>query len=215
MKIKTYIFVVLVLFMFAVTQTRADSISNREYQIKAAFLYNFIMFVDWPAEKLSENNEPIAIGVIGKDPFENAFEPIKDKHAKDRKVIIKHFKGLEELKKSGQEQMNKELEDIRKCHLLFICNSEKPALKEIINLVKEYNILTVGDMDGFLESGGGIINFVVEEGKIRFEINAVAASASKLDIRSQLLRLAKKVIEDRQTQDANKGRYEFIAKYDN
>lgn len=215
MKIKTYIFVIIVFSMFACPQTLADSASAREYQLKAAFLYNFIMFIDWPEEKMSADGQPITIGVIGKDPFESAFEPIKDKQAKDRKVIVKRFKGLEDLKKSGPDAMNKELEEIRKCQLLFICSSEKSALKEIINLVNGYNILTVGDMQGFLESGGGIINFVMEDDKIRFEINAVAAVQAKLEIRSQLLRLAKRVIEDKQSQGGKKEVYEYFAKHDN
>lgn len=206
---------VIIFLVFATSQSRADSESVREYQLKAAFLYNFLMFTDWPEEKMSADDKPIIIGIMGKDPFENAFEPIKDKDAKNRKVIVKRFKGLEDLKKSGSDAMNKEIEEIRKCHLLFICSSEKPVLKEIINLVSGYNILTVGDMQGFLESGGGVINFVVEEGKIRFEINAIAAAQAKLQIRSQLLRLARRVIEEKQSQRDKEGNYEYFAKHDN
>jgi len=215
MKIKTCILMVIIFLVFATSQSRADSESVREYQLKAAFLYNFLMFTDWPEEKMSADDKPIIIGIMGKDPFENAFEPIKDKDAKNRKVIVKRFKGLEDLKKSGSDAMNKEIEEIRKCHLLFICSSEKPVLKEIINLVSGYNILTVGDMQGFLESGGGVINFVVEEGKIRFEINAIAAAQAKLQIRSQLLRLARRVIEEKQSQRDKEGNYEYFAKHDN
>jgi hypothetical protein len=160
------------------------------------------MFVDWPQEKIGSSTEPIVIGVIGKDPFENAFEPIKDKQAKDRKVIIKRFKGLEELKKSDKAEMDQAIGDIRKCHLLFICSSEKGVVKEITDLVKDYNVLTVGDMENFLESGGGIINFVPEEDKVRFEINLTVAKQAKLQIRSQLLRLAKRVIGEGQQQEA-------------
>jgi len=194
MKIKTYIFAVLFLVLLFGVQTRAESASSREYQVKAAFLYNFIMFVDWPAEKIGDNNQPIIIGIIGKDPFEGAFEPIKDKQAKDRKVIVKRFKGLEELKKADKAEIDQTIEAIKKCHLLFISSSEKGAAKEITDLVKGCGVLTVGDMPEFLESGGGIINFLMEEGKIRFEINVTAAVQAKLQIRSQLLRLAKNVI---------------------
>jgi hypothetical protein len=201
MKIKVYILIVMVLALFAVPQVRADSASVREYQVKAAFLYNFIMFVDWPNEKIGSNNEPIVIGIIGKDPFENAFDPVKDKQAKDRKVIIKRFKGLEELKKD-QAAFNQEIETIRKCHLLFICRSEEKVVKEITDLVKDNNVLTVGDMPNFLEAGGGIINFVLEEQKVRFEINGTAAKEAKLQIRSQLLRLATRVIGEKLPQEA-------------
>lgn len=201
MKIKTYIFAVVFLVLLLAAQSRAESSSSREYQIKAAFLYNFIMFVDWPPEKMGGSADPIIIGIIGKDNFEDAFEPIKDKQAKDRKVIIKRFKGLEELKKD-QATFNQEIEAIRKCHLLFICRSEEKVVKEITDLVKDNNVLTVGDMPKFLEAGGGIINFVLEEQKVRFEINGTAAKEAKLQIRSQLLRLATRVIGEKLPQEA-------------
>ncbi|OQA02789.1 MAG: hypothetical protein BWY69_00851 [Planctomycetes bacterium ADurb.Bin401] len=210
-----YIKLVFILFLLARIQVVADSISDREYKLKAAFLYNFMMFIDWPAEKMPPQDQPIIIGIMGKNPFANAFEPVKNKQVKERNISVRYFDGLEELKRAGPEKMNRQLDEIRKCHLLFICSSEKPVLREIISFVNGYNILTVGDMPGFLESGGGVINFVVEEDKIRFEINAIAALQSKLEIRSQLLRLAKKVIEEKQSQYDKKGLYESIAKYDN
>lgn len=201
MKIRTCIFAVVILLLSIGPQVRADSTSSREYQVKAAFLYNFIMFVDWPPEKMPDAGTPIIIGIIGKDPFGDAFEPIKDKQVKDRKVIVKRFKGLEELKKAGEAELNQTIEIIRKCHLLFVCSSEKNSLREIFDLVKDYNVLTVGDTGSFLD-GGGIINFVTEEGKVRFEINDVVANQAKLEIRSQLLRLATRVIEDKTSQEA-------------
>jgi Holliday junction resolvasome RuvABC DNA-binding subunit len=78
---------------------------------------------------------------------------------------------------------------------LFICSSEQKNLKEIIDLLKDHSVLTVADMQGFLESGG-IVNFVIEENKVGFEINIAAAEHAKLKIRSQLLRLAKRIVEE-------------------
>jgi len=179
-------------------KARADSTSSQEYQVKAAFLYNFIQFVDWPEEKSADSNEPITIGIIGKDPFGNAFEFIKDKKVKGgRGVIIKRFKSFEDLKKST------EIEALTKCHLLFICSSEQKNLKETIDFLKDHSVLTVADMQGFLESGG-IVNFVIEENKVGFEINIAAAEHAKLKIRSQLLRLAKRIVEEDVAQE-NKG----------
>jgi hypothetical protein len=195
MRIKAYNLMVLVSVLLVVAiamGTQADSQASREYQVKAAFLYNFIKFVDWQGEETADSNEPIIIGIIGKDPFGDAFEPVKDKPVKGRKVIVKWFKGLEELEKLSEKQS--QIEAIGKCHLLFVCPSEKEKLGEIINLVKDYSVLTVADMQGFLESGG-IVNFVIEENKVGFEINIAAAEHAKLKIRSQLLRLAKRVVE--------------------
>ena len=194
MKIKTYVFASLLLTMFLGSQAKADSASSREYQVKAAFLYNFIMFVDWPQGKIANNDEPVVIGIIGDDPFDNAFDPIKNKQAESRKIVIKRFEGLEELKKSGQAQLDKKIEAIRGCHLLFICRSEKNVVNEIINLLKDSNVLAIGDMEGFLESDGGIINFTLQDEKVRFEVDLGAARQANLKIRSQLLKLAQRVV---------------------
>jgi hypothetical protein len=180
-----------------VSQARADPTASREYQVKAAFLYNFIQFVDWPKQKTADGNEPIIIGIIGKDPFGDAFEPIKDKMVKGKKVVIERFKGLEELKEEGDKgfQQHPQIEAIRKCHVLFICSSEKKWLREIVGTTENEGILTVGDVEGFLETGG-IVNFIMEDKKVNFEINIITAEKSKLKVSSKLLRLAKKVIRE-------------------
>lgn len=167
----------------------AESEQDQEYKVKAAFLYNFIKFIEWPPTKLSDK-ETINIGVIGENPYKDAFDPIKDKRIENKKIVIKFFKNLEELKN------NRQIDNIRKCHVLFVCGSEKKQFKEILSLVSEHNVLTVSDTNGFLESGG-IINFLIEDQKVCFEINNYNAKQEKLNIRSQLLRLAKKVIEEK------------------
>lgn len=192
--------IILALALFVapfVSKVRADSTTSREYQVKAAFLYNFTMFIDWPKEKIADGNEPIVIGIIGNDPFDDAFEPVKNKKVKRKDVVIKRFKGLEELKKSGGKdgaQQHPQIEALEKCHVLFICSSEKKRLGEIIDLVQDHNVLTVSDIEDFLEAGG-IINFVMEEKKVNFEINNISAEKAGLKISSKLLRLAKRVIK--------------------
>ena len=186
-------------------QSFADTSSSREYQVKAAFLYNFLMFVDWPQEKMDDSNSPIIIGIIGIDPFDGAFEPVKDKKANGKQVIVKHFEPFKEMKKNGNTaEYGKKIEDVRKCHLLFICRSEAERLKEILDLVRGYSVLTVADMPDFIEPYEGMINFIMEDKKVRFEINLAAAQQANLKIRSQLLRLAKRVIGEESTQEAEK-----------
>ncbi len=170
-----------------------------EYQIKVAFLYNFVKFVDWPAEPVADSNdpnipdsnEPMTIGIIGEGSFEKSFEPLKNKLVKNKRIVLKRFKGLKELKQSS-----KQIEAIKRCHVLFVCRSEEELFRKIIDLVKGRAVLTVADTSGFLESGG-IINFLIEEKKVRFEINNTAAKQAKLRISSKLLRLAKRVIEEK------------------
>ena len=173
----------------------ADTVTNLEYQVKAAFLYNFMRFIDWPAEEAS-SKEALVIGIIGEDPFGDAFAPVKDKQVKGRDVVFKRFKGLEELKKAGEKDQSafkQEIETIRKCNLLFICSSEKKNLGEIIQLLQGSPVLTVGEMDNLIEAGG-MIKFLMESKKVRFEINLTSAEKTGLKIRSQLLRLAKKIV---------------------
>lgn len=179
-------------------QAHAQSTSSREYQIKAAFLYNFIKFVDWPKEKTADANAPMSIGILGKDPFQDAFEPLQEREGKDKKVAIRRFEGFVELEKSGQkkkDQPHPRIQEIQKCHLLFICPSETERIGDILACVKGHSVLTVADATRFLEAGG-VINFVTEEKKIRFEVNAAAAKQAKLSVRSQLLRLAKRIIKE-------------------
>ncbi len=185
-------------------KARADSAASLEYQVKAAFIYNFIKFVDWPKEKVADPNAPLTIGIIGKDPFEDAFEPLQEKETKDRKVIIQRFEGFvrnwKSPAKKKKDQPHPKSQDIQKCHLLFICPSESERIADIIASVKDHSVLTVADTQGFLEAGG-IINFVMEEQKVRFEINVTTAKQAKLQIRSQLLRLAKRVIEEKDAEE--------------
>ena len=197
--------IVLILALFGTpipAGAESDSAPGREYQIKAAFLYNFIKFVDWPKEKMADSNEPIIIGIIGKDPFGRVFEPIKNKKVKNRIVVIKRFKSFEEIKKLGEHdkaEFDRNINYLRKCHLLFVCSSEKDKVKEVLALVKDHSVLTVADTKGFLESGG-TINFLMEDKKVRFEINVTAAKKSKLKISSKLLRLAKRVVKEKSPQ---------------
>ena len=201
MRSKAYIFAALMaaLLMVPMAQkAQADAAQSKEYQIKAAFLYQFIKFVDWPDEKNTDSNEPIIIGIIGKDSFGNNINLIKDKKVNNRKLVVKLFQGFDKTNKSegkDKPRVHKEIVTIRKCHLLFICSSEKENLWEIIKGLEGSDVLTVGDMNGFLESGG-IINLIKEEKNIRFEINNTAAIKAGLKIRSQLLRLAKRVISN-------------------
>jgi len=168
----------------------AETEQEQEYKVKAAFIYNFLKFIDWPPTKIAEG-KTINIGIIGTNPFGKAFKPVEDKKIEDNNIAIKYFNSTEQTKLTSEH-----IEKMRKCHVLFVCVSEKKQFKEIFNYVKDYNVLTVGDTNGFLDAGG-IINFMIEDQKVCFKINNYNAKQVKLNIRSQLLRLAKKVIEEK------------------
>ncbi|MBN2138971.1 MAG: YfiR family protein [Sedimentisphaerales bacterium] len=200
MKLKsnsTVLLLAVIALICAAAAAHAEPDSQQEYQIKAAFLYNFLKFVDWPEDEKADANNPIILAILGKDPFEKAFDPVKDKLVKGRKVVVKRLSSIAELKKLGETakaRIDKQIDAPKKCNLLFVCRSEKDALKDILKAVAHQPVLTVSDIDGFIETGG-IINFVTDEQKVRFEVSTAAAKNAKLKVRSQLLRLAKKVIK--------------------
>ena len=145
------------------------------YQIKAAFLFNFAKFVEWPPESFAAPTSPIVIGVLGQNPFHGDLErTAPGKTVDERPLVIKEFR-------SPAEATN--------CHILFISTSEKERLPQILKTLAGTRVLTVGEMNGFTESGG-MINFVLEGTKTRFQINNSVASSAGLKISSKLLHLA-------------------------
>jgi hypothetical protein len=170
---------------------------SKEYEVKAAFLYNFIRFVEWPDETHSVN-EPIIVGILGEDRFGDAFELAKDKLVKARRVSLRRFESLR--KDSRLEQENRlaadmQIGNLKNCDVVFISASEKKYMGDILKAMEGSAVLTVGETEGFLESGG-MVNFVVEDGKICFEINAAAAEQAGLEMRSRFMRLAKRIVKE-------------------
>ena len=146
-------------------------------EIKAAYLYNFINYIDWPAEALPPAGGTITIGIVGENPFGAALDPLKGKQIKGRTLAVKQVASAK---------------DLEQCQIVFICASEKSRLPEILGQLKDAKLLTVSEIDGFAEQGG-VINFISERNKVRFEINPEAARRTGLTISSELLKLAKLV----------------------
>ena len=150
-----------------------------EYEIKAAFLYKFASFVEWPNKSFSSSNSPIVIGVLGQDPFGSVL---------DRTIEGKTIDGRRFAVKRAAESA-----DLKTCHILFISSSERTSIKKILSDVKGASVLTVGDVEGLVERGV-IINFNVANNKVGFEINVNAAKRAGLKISSKLLKLASRTI---------------------
>jgi len=153
----------------------AESIQNKEYLIKAAFLYNFVKFVDWPPESFKNDADTINLYILGNDPFGEALDTIRDKTVKGRRLAVKRVQRVEELEDP---------------HLLFISSSERRRTKQILQSLRNTPVLTIGEMERFGQMGG-IINFITVEDKVQFEINSEQAQQQKLKISSQLLKLAR------------------------
>jgi hypothetical protein len=143
----------------------------REYVIKAAFIYNFLKFVDWPGG----GGSTLTIGVLGNNPFGAALNQLNGKSVKGKTVAVR---------KCGS------VSDAESCQVVFISSSDADRQKQILDSLKSASILTVGESKGFAQRGG-VINFLTEDDRVRFEVNPAAAERARLSISSEMLKLAR------------------------
>ncbi len=157
------------------TMSKADSTIAREYKVKAAFIYNFAKFVEWPPQKLDSDNSPLVIGVLGPNLFGDELEnALKGRQINGRGIVVRQFDDVEAAKIA---------------HLLFVSVNDETRLRKAL---KEYGVLTIGQSESFTRNGG-IITFTFEHDKLGFEINVGAAEQAGLKISAQLQKLAKAV----------------------
>jgi uncharacterized protein DUF4154 len=162
----------------ALAQDR-DSSNSSEYLIKAGFIFNFAKFVEWPQATFAQPDSPIVIGILGTDPFGALIDQIvQDKKIGGRGFVVKRLKWGSDLK------------DLRECKILFVGASERAHIDELVQIVRGLPILTVGETPGFAEHGG-VIRLVLEDNRVRFEVNVDAAHQAGLTISSRLLTLAR------------------------
>lgn len=143
--------------------------------MKAAFIFNFAKFVDWPPAKSQETAATMNVCVVGDEPLASALAAIEGKIAGGKKIKIR----LEPPQQS-----------LGSCSILFVGDSENAQLGRILETVKNAGVLTIGDTTGFARQGV-MINFYMEEKRVRFEINPKAASRAGLKISSNLLKIAR------------------------
>lgn len=169
-----------VILLFSVIFTvgfycRAQNSQPTEYQIKAAFIYNFARFVDWPTQAFADASSPLVIGILGRNDFGSSLaQTIDGKTVHGHPLQFKLFRSL------GRAT---------NCQVLFISTSEKNHLSKIISALGTASILTVGETDDFI-TRGGMIRLRIIDDKVRFEINNSAAKSAGLFISSKLLTLA-------------------------
>jgi len=211
MKFKVYILLSFLMFavLFVPAQAGDGSAQVRERKIKAAFLYNFINFIEWPKEKMSENDAPVLIGIVGPKKHAEVYNPIMDKKVKGKDIIVNFFSDFCKKAKNGKRNTSKwdeSIEHLKKCHIVFVSNCEimsKDDLAELLEELKGMSVLTAGEQESFL-ADGGIINFVKDDKKVRFEINLDAAKKNNLEMRSKLLKLARRVINGKKPREEGK-----------
>jgi hypothetical protein len=149
-----------------------------EYEVKAVFLYHFAKFVEWPEVQRPNLEGAFVVTVLGADPFGSLLEQtLEGKKVGGRSMTVRRAARPD---------------DIGPCQILFISDSEKERLPEILQRLGGAAVLTVGEMDRFAERGG-VIRFRVERSRIRLDINLAVAERAHLKIRSELLKLARVV----------------------
>ena len=163
--------------------------------IKAAMIFKFLMFVEWPKGAIDEKSGEIRIGVIGEEAAAVAMKAINGKQSGDLKVVVVPIK-LNELRETlsqAQRGDGRQVAALQQLHALYFTETEKVDLSGLLEPLRQYPILMIGEQDRFLEQGG-MINFALDDATVKFEIHLDNVESAKLKIRSQLLRLAKRVI---------------------
>jgi hypothetical protein len=153
----------------------ASGETAEEYRVKAAFLFNFAKFVEWPPHTFKSVEDPILICIVGKNPFGDFLYQAVSGHT----VQGKSF---------GVRQIA-ELPQMSGCNIVFVASSERKRLATIFHEIKTAGVLTVGESDNFTAEGG-VINFRIEDGTVRLQINVDAAAQEQVRISSKLLGLA-------------------------
>jgi hypothetical protein len=160
------------------TALGADAPSAKEYRVKAAFIYNFMKFVEWPPKRFEHTNSPLIIAVAGKSPmFDTLAEAVKGRKINGRDLVLKQVTTPEAA---------------RSAHALFVDAAQGEQWNESLRGLSGSSVLTVGESEAFGKHGG-MINFLLEGDKVRFEIDLDSADRDGLQISAQLLKLARTV----------------------
>jgi hypothetical protein len=165
--------VLLVLLRIPVLRSQQPRVS--EYEVKATYLYNFARFVEWPPTAAIAKTEAFPICVLGQDPFGPALDSVVSGETIDGKAV-------------SAKRVTKQ-QDAVGCRVLYISLSEETRLKEILTALGKAGVLTVSDIPQFSQRGG-MIQFVQDKNKIRFEVNLANAGAAGLTLSSELLKVA-------------------------
>jgi hypothetical protein len=163
--------------MAVTSSAAAESTTATEHQIKAAFLYNFAKFIEWPAGCFSDTNAPVVIGVMSQSAVAAALPAVvKDRKINGRPIVVRSVETVE---------------GARGSHLLFVGAAEDRQVDDLLSILAGAPILTVGESEAFAQRG--VINFILEADRCRFDINMEAAEKAGLKVSAQLQKLARTV----------------------
>jgi hypothetical protein len=164
--------------LFIVSPLLQANEQSIEYKVKAAYLYNFSKFTDWPDDIAVAEHNIFTLCILGEDPFGSVIAPIKTKQVRKKPIKLLYF-----------SQMGP---GINQCKILFISETEKNHTQSIFLALADSNILTVGESSKFAISGG-MIGFIIKNGRVQFQINKQAARRAGLEFDPRLLKLGQVV----------------------
>lgn len=169
----------LALAVLALAGVADAAIAPRESDVKAAFLFNFASFIDWPGQAYASPEAPFVIGIIGDDPFGSILDEIvAGETIKGHPLAIRRL-------------TSRQVAEAAACHILFVSQSEARRLRPILQAVRGKPVLTVSDAPGFIEAGGALA--FTTDTSVKLSINPLAARTASLTVSSKLLRLAQVV----------------------
>lgn len=175
------VLVVVAIYSVQVGRAKEQSEPPTEQQLKAALIFNFARFVEWPSEAFARPDSPIVIGVLGDDSFGAILEKtLRGKTIQGRAFVIERWK-------YGH--------NLRSCHILFVTSSQGGHLRPILESLEGSSVLTIGETARFAHRGG-VINLSLQGKRVQFEINVDAAARARLKISSKLLAFARIVPAD-------------------
>ncbi len=163
-----------IVFMAVLLSSMGLIANGTAYKIKAAYLYQFTKFTQWPEALFSTPDAPIRICVIGRNPFGKILDAFSTRTSQQRHLTIEYLSSLQ---------------NITNCHIIYISSSEEKRLTQIIERVQYSPVLTVSDMENFTRRGG-IIGFVPKNRKVGIEINVNASRQAGTKLSSKLLKVA-------------------------
>jgi hypothetical protein len=170
-----FLTVIIAWVFFAATGLLAQQAKPTEYQVKATYLYNFGRYVKWPTGVTAGKGDSFPVCVLGRDPFGPILDSTLAGEALEGKPVV--------IRRIAREQ------DAADCRILFVSSTEEHHLTEILAATDQAGVLTVSDIPGFSRRGG-MIQFVMEGDRVRFEINLATAESAKLVLSSELLKVA-------------------------
>jgi len=152
--------------------------SATEYEVKAAYVFNLLKFVEWPEVSPGDAQTKWVIGIVGNSPIGDELSKlVENKNVLGKELQVKTFQATDNL---------------RVCNILFISGSEKKHLPAILAALRGSSVMTVADMEHFIDAGG-MVQFVVEDARVRISIDVGATGRARLKVSSKLLALARAV----------------------